>query len=319
MVVTILTHNGRFHADEVIACSMLRYIYGGKYKVRIIRDREKSIFDFDFVVDIGFEYHPGLNRFDHHQKKDHYFDAHIKNNDIPMSSCGMVYKKYGKILLETIIGEEAYDQSNSISYVYNQLYQMVLKSIDAHDNGIKVSLNKLKYSPCSFSYMISTFNGIDTDDDQNQMMKFIDAMNFAINYIKVFVRSGYGKSIRFNDDYKIILKSYANRTKYDINGKILVMDEKCVNWRSCIYKYERENKNKSKIIFLIYISNNKWNLRTYESNGKKRGIIRDDVKIEGITFIHKYKFIAVGISLTSVVELSKASMIENKKIIISNK
>lgn len=65
---TIGTHNGTFHCDEVLACSMLRLL--PEYEnAEIIRTRDKNILETcDIVVDVGGMYEPSTHRYDHHQR-----------------------------------------------------------------------------------------------------------------------------------------------------------------------------------------------------------------------------------------------------------
>ena len=65
---TIGTHNGAFHCDEVLACSMLKML--PEYNdAEIIRTRAENILKTcDIVVDVGGKYEPSSHRYDHHQR-----------------------------------------------------------------------------------------------------------------------------------------------------------------------------------------------------------------------------------------------------------
>jgi uncharacterized UPF0160 family protein len=78
----IVTHDGQFHADEVVACMMLKKLY---YPVEIVRTRDpKEIENAFFVVDVGGKYNPKKNMFDHHQEGCNEFLS--ENYTIPLSS-----------------------------------------------------------------------------------------------------------------------------------------------------------------------------------------------------------------------------------------
>ena len=66
--VTIGTHDGKFHCDEVLACYMLRSL--PEYcDAEIKRSRDPAVLaDCDLVVDVGGVYDPAIHRYDHHQK-----------------------------------------------------------------------------------------------------------------------------------------------------------------------------------------------------------------------------------------------------------
>ncbi len=63
----IATHNGKFHADEVFAISLLRRLERFA-EAEIIRTRDTELLKTaDVVVDVGGQYDPATDRYDHHQ------------------------------------------------------------------------------------------------------------------------------------------------------------------------------------------------------------------------------------------------------------
>jgi uncharacterized UPF0160 family protein len=93
--LTVVTHNGRFHTDDVFAVAVLELVFEKSHNIEIIRTRdEKIIKTADIVVDVGGEYNPEKNKFDHHQLG----GAGTHDNKIPMASVGLVWKKYGQML-----------------------------------------------------------------------------------------------------------------------------------------------------------------------------------------------------------------------------
>lgn len=89
----LITHNGAFHADDLFAAATLSILNNGN--VKIIRTRDLEMFKRgDYVFDVGGEYDSDKNRFDHHQKG----GAGQRDNGIPYSSFGLVWKKYGEQL-----------------------------------------------------------------------------------------------------------------------------------------------------------------------------------------------------------------------------
>ena len=66
--VTIGTHDGAFHCDEVLACWMLKQL--PQYKdASIVRTRDPAkLSACEIVVDVGAVYDPEKLRFDHHQR-----------------------------------------------------------------------------------------------------------------------------------------------------------------------------------------------------------------------------------------------------------
>ena len=120
-----ITHNGAFHADDLFATATLSILNNGN--IKIIRTRDPKIFEKgDYVYDVGGEHDPEKNRFDHHQKG----GAGVRENGIPYSSFGLIWKKYG----EEICGS---------SEVADYIERKIIMPVDAIDNGIDVSIPKI--------------------------------------------------------------------------------------------------------------------------------------------------------------------------------
>ncbi len=85
----IVTHNVKFHPDDVFATAVLLLKYP---EAEIIRTRDEGeISQADIVVDVGGVYDPKRNRFDHHQLG----GAGERGNGIPYASFGLVWKELG--------------------------------------------------------------------------------------------------------------------------------------------------------------------------------------------------------------------------------
>lgn len=124
---TLVTHNGKFHADDILACAVLQLILderGETYEVIRTRD-PKTIASADIVFDVGGEYDPERNRFDHHQAG----GAGTYDSDIPYASIGLVWKHYGQELCGS-------------PKIAGMIEDKIVMPVDADDNG--VSLFELK-------------------------------------------------------------------------------------------------------------------------------------------------------------------------------
>jgi hypothetical protein len=64
----IITHDGMFHADELLASALIMHVHGS---MQVVRTRELTIVELDdteiWVLDVGGEYIPRDKNFDHHQ------------------------------------------------------------------------------------------------------------------------------------------------------------------------------------------------------------------------------------------------------------
>jgi len=85
----IVTHSGKFHADDAWAVAVLNILYPD---AEIVRTRDQAIIDTaDFAVDVGGVYDPAAGRFDHHQKG---FEV-ARQSGVPYASAGLVWREYG--------------------------------------------------------------------------------------------------------------------------------------------------------------------------------------------------------------------------------
>ena len=79
MEITVATHSGPFHADDVLAWALIRVFRHPDAK--LVRTREMNLIEqADIVIDVGGEFDPRRQRFDHHQTA----------YQGPLSSAGMV-------------------------------------------------------------------------------------------------------------------------------------------------------------------------------------------------------------------------------------
>ena len=104
MLKTIVTHSGTFHADEALAIAMLRRLPAYQHH-QIVRTRDPALIATgDIVVDVGGEYQPQKNWFDHHQRSfTENYSKKPQHSKIKLSSAGLVYKHFGQQVIETIV------------------------------------------------------------------------------------------------------------------------------------------------------------------------------------------------------------------------
>ncbi len=134
----ILTHDGKFHADDVFAVAVLDILFNGKIKITRSRDPkiiEKFLDEKNIIVDNGRDYDPEKNIFDHHQEG----GAGYRESGVPYAGFGLIWKHFG---LEVCLKEiKKYKTENKINleeashYVWQQLDKSIVSNIDATDTG----------------------------------------------------------------------------------------------------------------------------------------------------------------------------------------
>lgn len=125
---TIVTHSGAFHTDDIFAVATIVLLLGNR-PYRVVRARDvETIATGEYVVDVGGVYDPELKKFDHHQEG----GAGKRENGIPYSSFGLVWKHYG----ETLCGSKS---------VAETIERRLVFPIDAADNGINTYSKEMEY------------------------------------------------------------------------------------------------------------------------------------------------------------------------------
>lgn len=85
-----LAYSGRFHADDVLACFLLRRLPEFQ-SATIVRSRDPAVLEqCDILVDVGAVYDPAKFRFDHHQRS--FAETLGRAYKTKLSSAGLVYR-----------------------------------------------------------------------------------------------------------------------------------------------------------------------------------------------------------------------------------
>lgn len=157
-VPIIATHNGTFHCDEALACGLLRHLLPYK-NANIVRTRDSPTIDrANIVVDVGGVYDHTNLRYDHHQNS--FQDTMVtekKSYLTRLSSAGLVYKHYGKTLIQDYVREilsssaredvllvtkwekerrELTEEETTI--LFDVVYRSFVEAVDGVDNGVEI-------------------------------------------------------------------------------------------------------------------------------------------------------------------------------------
>lgn len=86
----LTVHSGTFHADEALSVALLRQLPRFA-DAELRRSRDPAVWDQSTVViDVGAEYDPARNRFDHHQRG--FSEVFGHGFTTKLSSAGLIYK-----------------------------------------------------------------------------------------------------------------------------------------------------------------------------------------------------------------------------------
>lgn len=199
----VVTHNGPFHADDVLAVALLKTFV--RKDLEILRTRDESEFKGNFVVDVGGKHDPENFLFDHHQFRRPADRARSRfMPKVPLSSAGMV--------LEWVV-----DQGLVTAEVGEVVYRELVASVDLHDNGEAGAPDEGLPHGASLSAAISRMNP-NWDEEKDFDGAFKKAVAFANNIVQdavnsaratVKARSLVSAAIAKNEDPDILVMEIA--------------------------------------------------------------------------------------------------------------
>jgi len=166
---TIVTHNGNFHADDVFSVALFKSLLPS---FELIRTRDPELIArADIVIDVGLEYDPQRDRFDHHQRG----GAGERENGIPYSSFGLIWQKYGVELCQG---------SQELADAVDAGLVSTIDAIDCgHVEGVQEGI--------SLSHTIGMFNPT-WQEDTHFDAAFDEAVEFAARVLARFIAAASG-------------------------------------------------------------------------------------------------------------------------------
>lgn len=225
-----ITHNGTMHADEISASTFIAKLAIARIMdFKLIRTLSIPEFTTDNVIlyDLGQKYDPECNQFDHHQ-----FNKPMRDDDIPYSSSGLVWKEYGKEILR----EYYHIPENYIDEVWKQIDTRIVVPIDRHDNGDDC------FSSISICFKMMNHPKPNDHDVQRTNFEICIAMFSVI--LDNQVDNIFTKLV-----YRNILEP-----KLKANDKCYVALDSIGPWKEIVCDYNDNNPD-DKCLYIIYPSN----------------------------------------------------------------
>lgn len=167
----VVTHDGKFHPDELLAIAMLKKFYGNVEK--IIRTRDENILqnalddENTILVDVGLVDDSDRLAFDHHQTSMTKTWTMLDGTSTPFSATGLVFD---------FLVKNGFMDSIDKSGIEIIKRDWIIP-IDAADNGIK---------PCEKLALVFGFN---RDDKNENDLQFFKALNLVENVLENIIHS----------------------------------------------------------------------------------------------------------------------------------
>ncbi len=297
--IKIITHSGNFHTDDVFAVSTLSLLLDKRdEKYEIIRTRDPEIIKTgDFVVDIGWEYDPDKNLFDHHQEG----GAGKREDGIPYSSFGLVWKKYG----EQLCGSKE---------AAHKIDKRLCRPIDAADNGVetykRVSEELFPYVLHNITLVFRPTWKEMEDGSRNDDIAFSELVSLARKILEREIKN----AVDSTEGEALVRDAYEKS-----ENKNIIILEGHYPWEDVLSDYpeplyvvkpDRQNGGKWKI---KAVGNDTHTFENRKSLPQEWAGKRDEalVEITGVTdavFCHNKRFIAVAGSKDGALKLAKLAV-----------
>lgn len=153
MTTKLITHSGRFHADDVFAATILTTLFPQAELLRTRNAKEWEDTSNAIVFDVGMVYDPQSNRFDHHQATRPVRPEPINNLDIPYSSLGLIWKHYGQAYLQHMFQLEG----KILESIWARVDRRFVIKVDMGDNNVVPDSDKGLSHPMSITRLIESF------------------------------------------------------------------------------------------------------------------------------------------------------------------
>merc|ERR1711990_938208 len=283
------THSGHFHADEALACFLLKQLPEFA-SAEIVRSRDNKILDTcDIVVDVGARFEPENKRFDHHQRE---FSETMKTL---------------KVL------------------IFEKVYEGFVEEFDGIDNGVNQYEGEPKYKITSLiGSRVGRLNPKWNDEDKSEAREnsqFRKAMELVGTEFKETV-DGYFNS--WLPAYDIVKDAIETRKENDPEGRLIMFETSGCPWKEHLFNIEEKLGIKGEILYVIYKNKETdWRIQcvpvspTSFTNRKSlpeswRGIRDDDLSkastVADATFCHVSGFIGGAKTQTGVIQMAKLSL-----------
>jgi len=286
--LTVVTHNGNFHADDVFSIAVLKHVYPS---FNLVRTRDKALMDSaDIVIDVGGQYDSDAGRFDHHQRG----GAGERENGIPYSSFGLVWQKYGLALC---------DNNQAVA---DRVDAGLVSTIDAIDCGHVEGVQQ----GISLSQTISMYNP--TWEESPEFDKcFDEAVEFASRMLTRFIASASGS---------VNAKAIVAKAIESAEDPRVIVLEKYTPWKKTVHILSSE------ALYMVYPSHSgQWILQTvpvepgsFEDRKSLpkawAGLSDEDFQVktglDDAVFCHNGLFIAGTKSFESTMKLAEVALAE---------
>ena len=284
------THDGRFHADEVMATAILKEIFD----IELVRTRDPEVLkELDIVYDVGD------GEFDHHQ-----VNKEFRERGTPYAASGLIWRNFGKDVVRA--NDESLSEDD-INGVVRYIDRNLIESIDASDNGVRAAMTIIP-TP-NISSIIANFNPPWNAETENEDEYF----NQAVKLADVVLGNALAQQISTVKAKAYIAAAFERRPR----PELLVLD-RSYPWARILNSIDREKK----ILFVVFPREEEHLLQTVRGSGflgnrkslpeewagKRDEELNELVGIDDAIFCHSGRFIAGAKSHESIMKMAEIAI-----------
>ena len=314
----------------------------------LVRTRDAAkLADCHTVVDVGGEYDPTTNRYDHHQRT---FDTTFPSRNTKLSSAGLVYMHFGRAIIAQRTGLP--ESHPDVTLLYEKLYTDFVEAFDANDNGIELydpkSLNgtkkRFKEWGVTLASLVSDLNNpvddpllpplvpatsLDISNPQAaEDSRFLQASALVGTSFVRKLALAYGSWLPARST---VMEAYDSRLDTDPSGCIITFSGGGIPWKEHLYNIESMHPDNPKILFVLYpeseAKDSRWRVQAVsvsqdsfqsrkplreEWRGVRDTELSEKAGIEGCVFCHASGFTGGNLTKQGVLEMATKSMVDSE-------
>lgn len=305
--VVLVTHNGRFHSDDVASYAILNKLFPFN-EIHRTRDVE-MIQNADIVFDVGG------GRFDHHM-----IDKKYRECGLPYASIGLIWEEFGRDFVANVFADykdvSGIDYGeDEIDYVWKRFDDEFVKPIDAGDNGVD-SVEVIVAEPYSVCKIVNKFNVTSLLSNVSEFGRFIEASEFVSNMVLRLMEHLVSDALNLRK-----FKEVFDRRE---DSRYVILDEE-LEWDRVVYEVDVDEE----LLYVVYpyksvgeyrIQVVRKNVNTYEARKdlpSHWGGLRDEelANVTGVSdavFCHTGLFLGVAKSKEGVLKLLEIALGDGK-------
>ncbi|HEY8577062.1 MAG TPA: MYG1 family protein [Devosia sp.] len=178
----LVTHSGGFHADELLSSVVLTGLFPEAELVRSRAPQWITPAADRIIYDVGGEYDPQRQVFDHHQR-----GAPLRDDGQPFSSFGLVWKHYGRDYLSALAVP-----AEHIDFVHAKFDASFVLPIDLTDNGALSPTGPL--AALALPSLLETLKPVFDDSEPGaEDRQFRLALDIARSFVKANIAASAAK------------------------------------------------------------------------------------------------------------------------------